>query len=196
MKKIFFGLFFVVIFSTPLVFAQNESEIIDTLPSRLIVPTDIYVTSKVSVPVNFQVKVNDGVDQKVSIQCDKISGGVFKVGKTTIRCEAEDSAGNKIRTSFVVTVGYEIVQIPLWVKQPTKFWIEDSTDDKTYAETIGFLIHEGVVKVPISKISSYYEVEIPIWIKTNAKYWVEGNISDDEYSIMLQWLINRGIIKI
>lgn len=196
MKKIFLVLFFVVIFSMPLVFAQNESKITDVLPSRLILSSDIYVTSKVPVPVNFLVKVIDGVDQKVSIQCDKISGGVFKIGKTTVRCDVEDSTGNKIRTSFVVTVGYEIVQIPLWVKQPTKFWIEDSIDDKTYAETIGFLIQERIVKVPISKISSYYEVEIPIWIKTNAKYWVEGNISDDEYSIMLQWLINRGIIKI
>ena len=95
-----------------------------------------------------------------------------------------------------MTVGYDIVQIPAWLRQPTKLWIENSIDDKTYAKTIGFLIKAQLVKIPFTKNPSYSESEIPVWIKTNAKSWVDNKISDDEYSIMLQWLINQNIIQL
>ncbi len=193
MRKIILVLVFGLIVSTPMVFAQKESM---DLPPRLILPGDIYVNSKVPTPVNFIVKATDDFDKNVSIQCDKSSGSVFKIGKTTVRCAAEDSARNKRMGSFVVTVGYEIAQIPQWVKKITKFWVQNSIDDQTYSQTIGFLIGEKILKVPVGKISGYNEAEIPKWIKTNAQYWVEGKISDDSFSIMLQWLINRGMIKI
>jgi len=197
MSKIFLALFSLLIISTPLSFAQNELDPdVDYLAPKLIMPNDIYITSQIPVPVNFEVKAVDDVDGDVSVQCDKTSGSFFKIGKTTVRCETEDSAGNKRHASFVVTVGYNIVQIPVWVKETTKFWAEGSVDDKTYASTIGFLIREDIVKVPVAKTPSYSEIEIPVWVKTNAQYWVDGQISDDEYSIMLQWLINRNIIKI
>ncbi len=168
MRKIILVLVFGLV-STPMVFAQKESM---DLPPRLILPGDIYVNSKVPTPVNFIVKATDDFDKNVSIQCDTSSGSVFKIGKTTVRCAAEDSARNKRMGSFVVTVGYEIAQIPQWVKKITKFWVQNSIDDQTYSQTIGFLIGEKILKVPV------------------------GKISDDSFSIMLQWLINRGMIKI
>jgi len=197
MKKIFLVLCSLLVFSMPLGFAQNELDPdADHLAPELIIPKDIYVTSQVPIPVSFDVKAIDDVDGEVPVQCDKTPGSVFKMGKTTVRCETEDTVGNKRQASFVVTIGYDIVQIPVWVKQITKFWAEGSTDDKTYASTIGFLIQEEIVKVPVTKTPNYSEIEIPAWIKANAQYWVDGSISDDEYSIMLQWLINRGIIKL
>ena len=198
MKKIFVVICSLFIFLTPLSFAQTEFDPdVDYLAPKLIMPKDIYVTSQIPVPVNFDVKAIDDVDgEDVLVQCDKTSGSVFNIGKTTVRCTAEDAVGNKRQASFVVTVGYEIVHIPTWVKQTTKFWTEGSVDDKTYASTIKFLIENGIVKVPIAKASSYSEIDIPVWIKTNAQYWVDGSISDDEYSIMLQWLISRNIIQL
>lgn len=177
-------------------FAQSNPEPTSSLAPKLIMPQDIYVESTIPVSVNFIVTAIDDVDGQVPVNCDKTSGSMFKIVKTTIRCEAEDSEGNRITGNFLVTVGYEIVQIPLWVKQTTKFWIENSIDDKTYAQSIGFLIQEKIIKVPFAKTPNYSETEIPIWIKTNTTYWVEGDISDDEYSIMLQWLISRNMIVI
>ena len=174
---------------------KNPFEIRDYEPPKLFIPKNIYVVSKDPVQVEFKVNAIDNVNGKVYVQCDKISGGIFKLGKTTVRCETEDSAGNKSRSSFVVTVGYDIVQIPSWVKKPTKFWIENSIDDKTYAKTMGFLIKERLVQIPFAKSPNNSESEIPVWIKTNAKLWVDSKINDDEYSIMLQWLINRNIIQ-
>lgn len=194
MKNVLLILCSLLIFSTPLGFAQTSG--IDNLAPKIIVPKDIYVESKIPVPVNFVVKAIDDVEGEVPVNCDKISGSVFKIGKTTVRCIAVDSSGNERRASFIVTVGYTIVQIPAWVKQTTKFWTDGSVEDRTYAETIGFLIKEGIIKVPLAKTPNYSESEIPSWIRTSAQYWVDGYITDDEYSIMLQWLINRSIIKI
>lgn len=197
------GLFFVVVLSISLFSAtasgdmqKNSSKIIDNESPKLFIPKDIYITSKNPVQVDFKVSAIDNVDGKVYVQCDKISNAIFKLGKTTVRCETEDSAGNKSRASFIVTVGYNIVQIPSWVKQPTKLWIENSIDDKTYAKTMGFLIKEQLVQIPFAKSPNYSESKIPVWIKTNAKLWVDNKISDDEYSIILQWLINRNIIQL
>jgi hypothetical protein len=196
------GFFLVAVLAMPLFSAtasgdeqKNTSEVIDNEPPKLFIPKDIYIISKNPVKVDFKVNAIDNVNGEVYVQCDKISGGIFKLGKTTVRCETEDSAGNKSRASFIVTVGYNIVQIPSWVKQPTKLWIENSIDDKTYAKTMGFLIKERLVQIPFAKSPNSSESEIPVWIKTNAKAWIDDKISDDEYSIMLQWLINRNIIQ-
>ncbi|MDH3516450.1 MAG: HYR domain-containing protein [Nitrosopumilus sp.] len=174
---------------------KNLSIIMDYEPPKLFTPKNIYIVSKEPVQVEFKVNAIDNTNGKVHVQCDKISGSIFKLGKTTVRCETEDSTGNKSRSSFVVTVGYNIVQIPSWVKQPTKFWIENSIDDKTYAKTMSFLIKEQLVDIPFAKNPNNSESEIPVWIKINAKAWIDNKINDDEYSIILQWLINRNIIQ-
>lgn len=194
-KKILLIVLCLSIFSYPLVFAQTLSLVLDQEPPFLLMPNDIYVTSSVPTNVPFTIKALDNVDGKVPVNCDKIPGQIFKVGKTVVRCEAYDNSRNRSQSSFVVTVGYEIVQIPLWVKETTKFWANDAIDDKTYSETMRYLIQEKMVKVPIVKISDYYTTDIPKWIKTNAQFWVDGKITDDEYSIMLQWMINHGLIK-
>ena len=197
------GLFLVTVLSISLFsttasgdMQENPSKIIDYESPKLFIPNDIYILSKNPIQVDFKVEAIDNVDGKVQVQCDKISGAIFKLGKTIVRCETKDSAGNTNRTSFIVTIGYNIVQIPSWIKQPTKLWIEDSIDDKTYAKTMGFLIKEQLVQIPFPKSPNYSESKIPIWIKTNAKSWVDNEISDDEYSIILQWLLNRNIIQL
>jgi len=193
--KNFLLIVFCMSFSSSWVFAQPDSLVIDKEPPILLMPNDIYVTSSIPTNVPFTVKALDNVDGKVPVNCDKIPNQVFKMGKTVVRCEAYDSSRNRSQASFMVTVGYEIVQIPTWVKDTTKFWTNNAIDDNTYSETIRYLIKERIVKVPIAKISDYYKADIPIWIKTNAQFWVDGKISDDEYSIMLPWMINRGLIK-
>lgn len=174
---------------------KNSSKIIDNEPPKLFIPKDIYILSKNPIKVDFKVRAIDNADGIVNVQCDKTSNTIFKLGKTTVRCETKDFAGNKSRASFIVTVGYNIVQIPSWVKQPTKMWIENSIDDETYAKTMGFLIKERLVQIPFAKNPNNSESEIPVWIKTNAKSWVDNKITDDEYSIILQWLINQNIIQ-
>ena len=194
-KKLLSLIFCVSFLSYPLAYAQIPSLASDREPPILLMPTDIYVTSQVPTSVPFSVKALDNVDGRVPVNCDKISGQIFKVGKTVVRCEAYDNSRNRSQSSFIVTVGYEVVQIPPWVKSITKTWATNFIDDKTYSQTIGYLIKEKIIKVPLGKNHDHFKADIPKWIKVNAQYWVDGKISDDEYSIMLQWMINNGLIK-
>lgn len=38
--------------------------------------------------------------------------------------------------------------IPLWVKNTTKFWVEDKVDDKTFLNSLEFLISNGILQIP------------------------------------------------
>ena len=57
-----------------------------------------------SARVTYKVAATDDVDGAVPVSCKPRSGNRFKVGRTTVRCEATDSSGNTAKAAFVVTV--------------------------------------------------------------------------------------------
>jgi len=57
-----------------------------------------------SARVTFKVTATDDVDGAVPVACQPRSGSRFKVGKTTVRCEATDSSANMVKAAFIVTV--------------------------------------------------------------------------------------------
>ncbi len=155
---------------------------------------DIYRVSKVPIPVSFDVKASDS-NGALHVQCDKTSGSVFKVGKTTVRCMATTSSGDALRTSFVVTVGYDIVQIPNWFKHTTKLWTSSSISDQEYINTLQFLLEKDMIKVPFSKPpKAPSPTEIPVWIKSNSAKWSSDGMTNDEFSIGIQWMLERGVL--
>ena len=54
--------------------------------------------------VTFKVAATDDIDGAVPAKCRPRSGSRFKIGRTTVRCEASDSSANTVNASFVVTV--------------------------------------------------------------------------------------------
>ena len=174
------------------VFAVEQSTM---LKSKIITNGDLYVESNIPTQIPFSVTAMDGFNNSIPVECDKTPKTMFKVGKTTVRCMAFDSFGNKATDSFVVTIGYEIVQIPDWLKNITQFWISGGISDDEYFQTLSFLLDEKIIHVPYTKTpKNSGDYEIPIWIKTYAERWVDGEISDDEFSIGMYWLLDREII--
>ena len=174
------------------VFAVEQSTM---LKSKIITNGDLYVESNIPTQIPFSVTAMDGFNNSIPVECDKTPKTMFKVGKTTVRCMAFDSFGNKATDSFVVTIGYEIVQIPDWLKNITQFWISGGISDDEYFQTLSFLLDEKIIHVPYTKMpKNSGDYEIPTWIKTHAERWVDGEISDDEFSIGMYWLLDREII--
>ena len=174
------------------VFAVEQSTM---LKSKIITNGDLYVESNIPTQIPFSVTAMDGFNNLIPVECDKTPKTMFKVGKTTVRCMAFDSFGNKATDSFVVTIGYEIVQIPDWLKNITQFWISGGISDDEYFQTLSFLLDEKIIHVPYTKMpKNSGDYEIPTWIKTHAERWVDGEISDDEFSIGMYWLLDREII--
>lgn len=54
--------------------------------------------------VTYNVTATDAVDGPVTARCAPASGQRFKVGRTRVRCTAEDTSGNSAAAAFTVTV--------------------------------------------------------------------------------------------
>ena len=176
------------------VFAVEQSKA--NLIPKITTDGDLYVDSEIPIQIPFSVTAVDGFENIIPVECDKTPNTIFNTGKTTVRCMAVDSFGNEIRESFVVTVGYEIVQIPDWFKQTAKFWASQVMSDEEYIRTLDFLIDEKIIHVPHTKIpKDNPDSNIPVWLKTNAEKWSKGEISHDEFSIGIQWMLDNGLVQ-
>ena len=174
-------------------FAIKESE---RFESKIITDGDLYIESNIPAKVMFEVRAIDDSNNIIPVECDKISNSIFSVGKTKVRCMAIDFEGNEIRDSFVVTVGYNIVQIPDWFKQTTEFWTTQNMTNEEYIQTLEFLLEEQIMYVPQTKLpKDNIDIIMPIWINDIAKKWIDNKITNDEFSIGIQWMLENNLIQ-
>ncbi len=152
-------------------------------PPIILVPNDIYVQANEPASVKFKVTVKDDFDKDLTADCDAVSGQEFGLGKTTVRCIAVDSNGNMGRNSFVVTVGYEITEIPIWTKTLVAYWTSGLISDSEFTDSMNYLIQNKIVKIPSKNGNTIYD--LPTWVKTYSNWWVSGKISNDEYAEIL-----------
>ena len=175
------------------VFGDIESNLEEI---KIIIDGDLYVESDIPSQVAFNVIAKDNASNELPVECDKTSNSFFEVGKTTVRCMTIDNFGNEVRDSFVITVGYNIVQIPNWFKQTTELWTTKKISDNSYIEIVEFLLKEKVITIPMSKApKDNNNSDLPIWINNNAEKWIKGEISNDEFSISIKWMLDHGIVK-
>jgi hypothetical protein len=89
-------------------------------------------------------------------------------------------------------------QIPDWIRNNAKWWVEETIDDTAFVGGIQFLIKEGIILIPETARSSTQDgsQEIPLWIKNNADWWVQGLISDDDFIKGIQFMVESGIITV
>lgn len=152
-------------------------------PPIILVPNDIYVQANEPTSVKFKVLVKDDLDKDLTAHCDAVSEQEFKLGKTTVHCIAEDSKGNIGRNSFVVTVGYEITEIPVWTKTLVSYWTSGLISDSEFTNSMNYLIQNKIVKIPSKNGNTIYD--LPTWVKTYSNWWVSGKISNDAYAEIL-----------
>ena len=67
-------------------------------------PMVVDATSTAGAEVKYAVTVTDDRDTEPSLSCAPASGWTFPVGTSTVKCDAEDDAGNDSTATFSVTV--------------------------------------------------------------------------------------------
>ena len=155
--------------------------------------SDVYVDSKIPTQIPWNLtSINPNYTE--SFYCDKTPQSTFELGKTTVRCIQTQSDSEHIRSSFVVTVGYKIVQIPEWFKTPTEFWLNGVISDAEYFASVETMIQQGYISIPQAQIQKQSDI-IPVWVHENSQKWVNNSISNDQFSLGLQWLIQNGFIQ-
>jgi len=118
---------------------------------------------------------------------------IFKAGKYVVDVQYSE---NTSFTEFILFDSGEIV-IPIWIKDVTRFWYDDTILDSHFADAIEFLIKNEIIVIPQTESDGIVkEITIPSWIKTNAGWWIDGLITDTEFAQGLQYLIKVGIIVI
>ena len=163
---------------------------------KIITEGDLYVKSEFPSKVAFNIIAKDNVNNEFHVECDKTTNSFFEMDKTTVRCMTTDKFGNEVRDSFVITVGYNIVQIPDWFKQTTELWTTKKISDNTHIEILEFLLKEEIITIPMSKVpKDNNNLDFPIWINNNAEKWIKGEVSSDEFSISIKWMLDHGVVK-
>ncbi len=90
----------------------------------------------------------------------------------------------------------ETVQIPNWIKHNARWWSAGQLDDYDFVKGIQYMMQNGIIKIPQTKIGNSTSATIPSWIKHNAGWWSSGQLSDEEFVKAIQWLVSNGIIKV
>lgn len=85
--------------------------------------------------------------------------------------------------------------IPHWIKNTAMWWSQGSVTDDDFIKAIQYLIQQGIITVPTTKVSSNPTQGIPSWVKNNAKLWSEGQVTDDDFIKGIQYLVQNGIIS-
>ncbi|MGQ0794679.1 MAG: matrixin family metalloprotease [Nitrosopumilaceae archaeon] len=128
----------------------------------------------------------------------RIEANIFGLEYPDFIGEVEASTNSFTLISGMPVPSQETVsQIPSWIKNNAKWWSENAIGDDEFVQGIGYLIKEGILKVPpTEKASGNVQQHIPDWIKNNAKWWSDDAISDSDFIKGIQYLVENGIIKV
>jgi len=89
------------------------------------------------------------------------------------------------------------IQIPAWIKDQGKWWVEGSISDIEFINAIQYLIKERIIALPpVEREGAGTPTDMPDWVKNTVNWWSLGKISDQELVGALQFLIKEGIIVI
>jgi hypothetical protein len=86
--------------------------------------------------------------------------------------------------------------IPLWVKQNTKWWSEEKISNSIFTESIQWL---AVNKMLSQSLDFSYETnqeKVPNWVTKMASFWVNEEISNTEFFDAISFLLKFKIIQI
>ena len=88
-------------------------------------------------------------------------------------------------------------QVPDWIKNNAKWWVEGTIGDSDFTTGIQYLIKEKIILIPETVASENGGTQkIPDWVKNNAGWWADGLISEEDFLNGIKYLVEKGIIKV
>jgi len=81
-------------------------------------------------------------------------------------------------------------EIPSWVKNNARWWLEEKIDDATFIQGLEYLIQKEIISIPKDPQKSQINSKISAELKQNAGWWVQGLLPDSEFITDIQYLIN------
>jgi hypothetical protein len=85
--------------------------------------------------------------------------------------------------------------IPSWIKNTVKMWSQSQISDEEFANAMGYLAKQGILKMSNIVSNPSASHQIPAWIRSNADLWTSGQITDYEFLRGIEYMISVGITK-
>jgi len=165
----------------------------------------------VGIPVYINITRPDGtVEQRISRPSEdnkfqmqfiinkEIQEGTYLIAATYLN-------GKSQVTTFDVTSAENAIlsmqtpnEIPLWIKNDVKKWVEGTISDRDFGLAIQNLNMKRF-SVPSANdydVDSVTPLKIPKWVKTTAGWWVEGHVPDEDFRNAMRFLVEKGIMII
>ena len=62
--------------------------------------------------------------------------------------------------------------VPSWVKTNAGWWASGDIDQQSFIQGIEYLVNQGIISVPVQKVSGEKSETVPDWIKNTAGWSV------------------------
>ncbi len=84
--------------------------------------------------------------------------------------------------------------LPSWIKNTVRLWSHSQLSDDEFFKTIGYLVKQGILKMPATNPTVSSSHGVPAWVRSNADLWTNGQITDYEFLRGIEYMISAGII--
>ena len=162
------------------------------------------------IPVNINVTKPDGnIEQLISyptgdsvfqtqfVITDDAQEGTYLIAATFLDGKSQITTFDLVSAESSLVSVQNPDEIPNWIKNEIKLWIEDKISDSDFGLAIHNLnIQEIQNDTNYENIDSVTSLKIPIWIKTTAKWWIDGHVNDEELRNAVKFLVEKGFMKI
>jgi len=101
-----------------------------------------------------------------------------------------------IITNLSTAYGENEKNIPLWIKQNTKWWSEGKISNSFFTQAVQWLAVNKILSTSLDIDYEANQEKVPNWIKKIASFWINKEISDTEFFNAISFLLKSKVIQI
>ena len=140
------------------------------------------------------VEISGILFQQASFQDASFS---IMAGSTTIQSEFTSKNALRINLALDKDPSPEPKIVPMWIKNNAKWWAHGEIDDRTFTQSVEYLIQNKIVDIPdLPYPASWMDKSVPSWVKNNASWWADDLIEEDDFIKGIKFLVEKGVIQI
>jgi len=99
-------------------------------------------------------------------------------------------------TNLSIAYGENEKNLPLWIKQNTKWWSEGEISNSFFTQTIQWLAVNKMLSQPLDFGYESNQEKVPNWVKKIASFWANKEISDTEFFNAISFLLKSKVMQI
>lgn len=167
-------------------------------------PTPILHSSTGTVSIPLMINERQPYDVLIEVsgilfQQSPVQDASFSImaGSQTIQSEFTSKNALRINLALNKDPSPDPKVVPDWIKNNAKWWASGEIDDRTFTQSVEFLIQSKIVNIPnLPYPASWMDKSVPPWVKNNASWWADDLIEEEDFIKGIKFLVEKGVIQI